>query len=1104
MNAVAAPTRPYKGLAAFDDAPADALFFFGRERERAIIVANLLASRLTVLYGASGVGKTSLLRAGVAQELRSLEDATAAIFVSWSDDPTHEIDEVVARADGHTYLILDQIEEYFLYHGPDAPFARRLPELVTDPTLRVNVLLGVREDALAQLDFFKGRIPNLFANYLRLEHLGRDAARAAVLGPLDRLNELEPTAEPYGAEPELVEAVLDEVATGQIEYGLAGRGAISGRDEPARVEAPFLQLVLERLWDVEREAGSRTLRLETLRNLGGAETIVHGHLARALEALEPAQRELAAEMFSHLVTPSGTKIAHDTGDLARYATAAEPEVDDVLARLAAERIVRALDPGSNGGRYEIFHDVLASGVLAWRASFEAEQELERERARRRRAIAFAGTALLALAVVAAIALFALAQRERAQDRATTARAREQAARALSLLTVDPQRSLRLAIAAADDERTPQISDVLRTSLLASRQRRVFAARPDATVVAFDPGGRMLVPYGDDLRAYSRTAGRRPERVLALGGPLLALSPDGALAAVADRRRVVLRSTEDGRVVSTVEFRGPVRSARFDVSSSRLAVVAANAAGHEFGHVVRVADGVRTHVFRHRGTKSVAFSPDGRLFATGSADDSARIWRLSDGKQLRSLGEHTGDVLAVEFSPDGTLLATASADSGVRVWRTATGERRFLFVGHNNPTIALAWSRDGRFIADASLDRTARILDIGGIGAGRMAAVLIGHEDGLSAIAYSADGRTIATVARDGTARLWDARAEHELLRVASHPPGRTGVSFDPAGRFALSWGVDGARVTELGSRRDVALDAGRDVTLARFDPGGSRVVTARPAGVRVHTRDGRKLHELPHREPVTDAVYARDGRLVTASIDGWARVFGRRGRLLAHLDHGESVTRVAVRDDGLIATATASGAIRLWQPGAAATVASGHERGVNALGFSPDGERLVSAGDDGAVRVWQAGSGALLFELLGHVGGASGAAFAPSGHTIVTTDRGRHVRAWDAQTGALRRELVGHFAPVNSVAFSSDGRWLVTTSSIAAVLWQASATSPFAYLRGHTAPVVRHAEFSRDGRYVVTTGDDGSVRLYRCEVCGGIDELVALARRRVAAATPAR
>ena len=175
---IAAPPTPFKGLAAFEDTDLDALFFCGRQREREVVVANLLASRLTVLYGQSGVGKTSLLSAAVAHSLRSTHDAAVVVFSSWAGDPRAglgvAIDEAVGiessgtlserlRAAGEVYVILDQFEEYFLYHEHDG-FAEELADAIAEPGLRANFLLGLREDALAKLDAFKGRIPNLFAN----------------------------------------------------------------------------------------------------------------------------------------------------------------------------------------------------------------------------------------------------------------------------------------------------------------------------------------------------------------------------------------------------------------------------------------------------------------------------------------------------------------------------------------------------------------------------------------------------------------------------------------------------------------------------------------------------------------------------------------------------------------------------------------------------------------------------------------------------------------------------------------------------------------------------------------------------------------------------
>ncbi len=492
------PRSPFKGLSSFGDGDDDRRFFFGRERESEVVAANLMASRLTVLYGPSGVGKSSVLRAGVAQRLRSLvpagpgEEGVAevAIVDSWRDDPILAVaaaagaptdvplvDALAERAiasGGELYLILDQMEEYVLYHGRDGgPLAGALEDVLTRSDLPVHVLLGVRDDSLADLDALKRRLPGLFGNLLRLDHLTRAAARSAIEGPLRAYAEL--GGPEVTAEDELVEAVLDEVAAGRIEQHLSGRGLVDEAVRERRVEAPYLQLVLERLWDVERDRGSDVLRASTLGELGGAEHIVEEHLERALSGLSPHERDLVAVLFDHLVTPSGTKIAHALDDLARYANEDPAVLEPVLARLDAARIVRRIS-GRAGGppRWEIFHDVLAPAVLAWRAGHESGRALEREREaarrRHRRVALLATAALIALAGTTALAVWALSQRSEARDLARTAEARELAASALSQLALDPERSLRLALQAADLEPSERTEDVLRRALLESRAR----------------------------------------------------------------------------------------------------------------------------------------------------------------------------------------------------------------------------------------------------------------------------------------------------------------------------------------------------------------------------------------------------------------------------------------------------------------------------------------------------------------------------------------------------------------------------------------------------------------------------------------------------------
>ena len=501
---------PYKGLVPFEDSEVDALLFFGRERESRIIAANVLASRLTVLYGPSGVGKSSVLRAGVAHQLReqareNVEERghpefVVVVFDAWSDDPLGGIREAVRDALTAQFgsallddevgdsladtvgrwaetlacdvlLVLDQAEEYFLYHSEDTGFTRELPELVTRTGLRVRVLLALRDDALAKLDRFKGRIPSLFSNYLRLDHLDRASARDAITKPIERYNDL--ADESVVIEPELIEAVLEQTARGKVDFGQAGRGLAAGEADQSSVEAPFLQLVMERVWVEERAFGSKRLRLETLRRLGGAEAIVQAHLRRAVEELTADERDVAADVFRYLVTPSGTKIAHGAEDLAEYAAIDERRLLPVLSTLGRERIVRTVDgAGADGARYEIFHDVLAEPVLAWRR----EQELERERheaaRRQRRLFALAIAALVALAAMTAVAIYALGQRSNARQESSHAHARALLAEALHQLDVDPQLSLLLSLQAAKTDPTEQTQDVLSQAVDASRMRDV--------------------------------------------------------------------------------------------------------------------------------------------------------------------------------------------------------------------------------------------------------------------------------------------------------------------------------------------------------------------------------------------------------------------------------------------------------------------------------------------------------------------------------------------------------------------------------------------------------------------------------------------------------
>ncbi|MEM6465090.1 MAG: OmpA family protein [Pseudomonadota bacterium] len=406
---------PYKGLMPYD--VEDAKIFFGRDQDRRIIASNLLAQRFTLLYGPSGVGKTSVLRAGVVPDLRAqaernmeevgLPEFAVAWVSKWRGDPTAVLDIAVRkgvaaalggdggpvqgdttlerlrnwtkRLNGDLLLIFDQFEEFFLYHPERRPggFEDVLVQIARARDLRVHVMVSLRDDALSQMDRFKGRIPELFDNYLRIDRLNRDAGKDAILGPVSHWNTIAPTQ--MTVEPKLVEEVLDQVSAGDLGFGDRGRGAVQKSGKATLgVETPYLQLVMQRIWEEEREVNSNQLRERTLNRLGGAGTIIRTHLDRVMHRLSTADQEVAQGIFYYLVTPSGAKIAHSAADLSDYTGVEEKAIARVLERLCEReaRVLRtvAVPDDADTTRYEIYHDVLGAAILDWQRRLIRDEE----------------------------------------------------------------------------------------------------------------------------------------------------------------------------------------------------------------------------------------------------------------------------------------------------------------------------------------------------------------------------------------------------------------------------------------------------------------------------------------------------------------------------------------------------------------------------------------------------------------------------------------------------------------------------------------------------------------------------------------------------------
>ena len=936
---------PYRGLAAFDDSELDALYFFGRERDSEIVVANLIASRLTVLYGPSGVGKSSLLLASVARALRRLPEAPlVVVFSRWSEPPERALAATLSEAAGiedgplvdvatraqserDVYLVLDQAEEYFTYHGGEDGFDEVLASLVEGP-IRVNVLLSLREDTLASLDRLKGSIPGLFANVLRLDRLDRVSGRAAIVKPLERWRELE--GDSVRIEDALVDDVLDGVGAGRIEFGPAGLGMQDANGRAPGIEAPYLQLVMQRLWDVERSSGSTTLRASTLAGLGGAGQVVADHLERAIEALTPGQRDVAASLFEHLVTPSGMKIAHETSDLAQFAHSTDDDVRGVVGVLADHRILRT----DEAGRWEIFHDVLAGAVLGWKGRHDAERAVERERSearRRHRRLAFlAFGALVGLALAAGLAVFAFSQRSEARDQALSARSGQLVASALSVVDTDPELGIALALEAARIDPTPRVEEALRESLDASRERGMIDTGQPVVGMALDPSGPRVVVVGDDgvARLYALDTRKLLWSHRVDGGAATFVAGGRSVVTIVDRKLVTLNTATGkprGEPVS-VSLPGVVEElVPSPDSGSAIALV-----GKPRARAISLSTGAWIGRVKHpRVVTDAAYAPDGRLVVSGGRDWIGRVWSTRTWEELdEPLRGHNGQVLAVAFNRAGDRIATGSTDQTGRVWHASTGRLLTTLFGHTSQVLDIAFGPRSVLVT-ASGDGTARTWRPEGFAA----RVLRGHRGPVRRAEFATDG-TVVTGGTDGTIRMWDPGTSVELVPAS----GTRGPS--PPRRRVLS-------------------------------PDGSATAEADGTVVRLRTPSGAKTLE-GHKDLVNSVAFSPDGRLLVSA-----------GR-----DHDVIVWRVATGEEEY----------RLEEAQSAS---------VEDARFSPDGRWLVTAGPKSA-RLWTAGGqgGRYLYGPKGPKPLVTAVGFDARSRAVITRERNGTVRRWECDLCGGLDELV--------------------------------------------------------------------------------------------------
>jgi WD40 repeat protein len=527
--------------------------------------------------------------------------------------------------------------------------------------------------------------------------------------------------------------------------------------------------------------------------------------------------------------------------------------------------------------------------------------------------------------------------------------------------------------------------------------------------------------------------------------------------------------------------------------SLLAAIIVDAAGQAHVDVFDLGTGKLLHTLPSPEPEAIAFSPDGSMLAIGGRSRFAELWNPRSGQLMFTL-PHEGGVPALSFNSDGSMLATGSDDGAMRVWDTKTGIRRLILAGSSGPIDSVAFSSSDRFAIAGSRDRTARVYKVAN---GKELAVFRGDQDAVTSVAMSRNEKLALTGSDDGTARIWAPGVADQLRPIDRTEGPVRQVAFSPDGKTMLIVRDRGIRLRERSGLLIGTLGSGSStIVAASFSPDSHLVAVESSDGL-VRLLQGGSVVQRLRTEAGRGIAWAGNGVLLTVglqSVDAWAISAGRHLRTLRI---GERIAAVAASSDGSTAAIVSRGNIHLFDPKTGASLGRLTTR-ASAVGFSPDGKQLVTIFRARAF-LWDTASGRLLHLLAGHKGAIIRFAFSPRGDLLVTGGLDRDARVWSVADGRLLTVLRGHFSPIYGVSTSPDGSWAATAGRITVGLWSLPSGQLLFYLRGAKATLTG-VSFAADGRSVLAGSLDGNAYLYRCDVCGDLGSLEALATQRLSAA----
>ncbi len=1036
--------RPWLGLLPYSEEQQD--LFFGREQETLELLRLVRREVLTVLFGRSGTGKSSLLKAGLFPRLRqeqflpvwirldhsgktgygrqvrtAIEDAAVArqieveIRTECLADESNDMWEYLHRVvfwDAKNQpvtpvLVFDQFEELFTLGRNRLEIAafleelaglaenhvpRRIRDRVVSGTAKLPVtyderhyklMISLREDFVSRLDGLSRDMPSVMHNRHALSHMTGKQALEVVMKPGGDL---------------VGEAVARKIvrfvaAANEVEAIPDPEGAENGgvelhllRAEPALLSLVCSELNLQRI-----KEGRNEITLEQVQR--SSDQILDEFYKRSLEGLDSRDR---AFIEDRLVTPSGfrTTVPVEEAILANL-------TDDEIECLVDRRLLRREDRLGTP-HIELTHDVLTRVVMRSRNLRQQQEEME---------------------------------------------ARQQ------------QEKLRLK-----RQETEQIEN-LRTRRMRNAVRGFWAVIAVTTALAVMAVGLFR----------SRSEVQKAEKLA-----VKALGFAERERNLADARALALNGINAGK-------HDPELALLLSIEAAIKAFPVVNSTGTALPEIeMALRTATRESLIRKRfqghtsKVYSVDFDHEGRRLLTGAwkPDATARVWDVESGRgiarlDLGGMADGKTTISCARFSQDGKRIVTATYrdDGSVYIWdaeslrgppgdtpRVIT-EPLVTFKGHQGPVTSAAFRPDGKLVATGGQDHMIRLWDpeTGKEVAAALGSGQVRHTKRVRSVVFSADGSQLLSAGDDGVAILWDIAAalQGKPSELESAPGISTPALPPEVARVFVASTDESLHHADLSPSGRFVATAGNDYFVRIWD-----------------AKTGDQIAARPHQDAVMGVAFKGDSQLVSVCNDSTIRFWSMENALEG--PGGDP----AVKPIQVLRLITAQ---------------RGHRRWIRDVAVSPDRRYIATAGDDGTARLWKVPPGEEV-AVLGDPAFSCWSAdlYVPRGEdskvlAFAGTEKG-DIRAYDVLTrkrlewGAPAGDQIRHTRRIRSISVSTDGTKLVTASNDqTAIIWDARTGRPLCRIAGHQGDrggTVYQARFSADATRVVTASNDGSARVW--------------------------